>query len=269
MKKRIKNIIYDLSKPLLNKILKYNNIHKGEECYLFGDGASIKWFDLNHFSDKISIPVSYIPFHNDFEKLNAKYCMLVEPNWFYPFVKTYVNPSKYIINHVQKAYRESILKNNHIDYFINLSNFPILQKSNIYYLYNNLPNTNIVKYFRQNGIDPLHGSLRASIILAIYMGFSKVYLVGYDYTHSPSRMLHWYEKGVGIEKDITDYNKDFFSLANDFIEIITVTIDKKSDKLKSITYKELTGYNPNYKENFEIISEKYLKILSTWPNYKL
>lgn len=46
---------------------KYKDIHKGETCYIFGDGPSIKWFDLSKFSDHIGISCGVIPFHNDFE----------------------------------------------------------------------------------------------------------------------------------------------------------------------------------------------------------
>ena len=44
----------------LSKIYKFKNLHKGEACYLFGDGPSVKYFDLKQFSDKISIPCSSI-----------------------------------------------------------------------------------------------------------------------------------------------------------------------------------------------------------------
>jgi len=266
---QFKRILYGLSFPIQKKIRKLQNKHQGEECYLFGDGISIKWFELDHFKDKISISVGYLPFHNDFYKLNTEYCLLVEPNWFYPFVKTYITPSTYIVNHIQSAYRKCISKNLDKNFIVSLSNFPVLNGPNITHLFYDLPNSDIVIYFRKHNIEPFHGSLRASILMAIYMGFSKVYLVGYDYTHSPSRSMHWYEKGRGLDKEIKDYNQDFFSIALNFIEIITVTVDKKSYKLKSVTYKELTGENPIYKENHEIISTNYLKILSSWPNYDL
>ena len=38
-------------------------------------------------------------------------------------------------------------------------------------------------------------------MLAIYMGFTHIYLVGCDYTHVPARNLHWYEKGQGVIQD--------------------------------------------------------------------
>ena len=44
-----------------HKIFKLENKHFGEECYIFGDGVSIKNYDLENFNDKIGIHV--IIFH--------------------------------------------------------------------------------------------------------------------------------------------------------------------------------------------------------------
>jgi hypothetical protein len=69
----LKKILYRLFKYEINHILKYRNLHSGEDCVLFGDGVSIKWFDLKSFTNILSITVGYLPFHNDFNKLNCKY----------------------------------------------------------------------------------------------------------------------------------------------------------------------------------------------------
>lgn len=42
-----KKIIYNIASPILSKIRTLKNKHEGETCYLFGDGASIKYFDLS------------------------------------------------------------------------------------------------------------------------------------------------------------------------------------------------------------------------------
>jgi hypothetical protein len=101
------------------------------------------------------------------------------------------------------------------------------------------------------------------------MGFSKVYLVGFDYTHTPSRSSHWFEKGKGCDQEIENYNEDFFFIARQFIEIVTVTLEGKSNILPSITYNELTGKNPEYRENDQLVEKNTLKILSTFPGFKI
>jgi len=106
-------------------------------------------------------------------------------------------------------------------------------------------------------------------MLAIYMGFDHIYLVGSDYTHMPSRSLHWYEKGQGVFCPQENYQKDFFKIANEFIDITTITLDGTSDFINAVTYEEYTGCEPLYRENTELADDKYLKALSTWPGYTI
>lgn len=269
MKTFLKNILKSVSRNTLSKVGKFQNIHQNEECYIIGGGISLKWFDLKEFSNKISIAVNYLPFHNDFQYLNAKYCVLTEPFWFYPLEKTTQEPVKRIPNYTQLAYRKEIEKQKDKFFFVNLSNYPVIWNRNVFFLYNRIPHCEICIKFFSKGVNPFHGTLRTSVLLAIYMGFKKAYLVGFDYTHTPSRILHWFEKGEGITNDQPDYQKDFFEIAQEFIEIETVTIEGGSDKLKSISYKNLTGLDPVFKENTEILTQAYLEVLDTWPGFTI
>ena len=101
------------------------------------------------------------------------------------------------------------------------------------------------------------------------MGFDHIYLVGYDYTHVPSRMLHWYEKGQGEFCPHKNYQKDFFEIAKEFIDITTITLDGTSDFINAVTYKEHTGCEPVFRENTELVDEKYMKVLDTWSGYSI
>ena len=262
-----KKIIYNLFSFKLNKISKYNNIHKNEDCVIFGDGSSVKWFDLKSFSKLHAITVGYIPFHNDFKYLNCKYCFLVEPFWFYPVIKTTNPPTKYIWNRIQSKYRDIIRNNPDKNFIINLSNYPVLKGRNINHIFLRLPNSDFVNELVEKGINPFHGSFRASITLAIYMGFKKSYLVGFDYTHTPSRNLHWYESGEGIIQDIENYEKEFIEVAKKYINLITITIDGISTKLNYLNYFDFCSHEIKYRENFELLKEEYLIALKSWENY--
>ena len=46
---------------------KFIDIHKGKTCYIFGDGPSIKYFDLSRFDDYIGISCGNQIFHKDFK----------------------------------------------------------------------------------------------------------------------------------------------------------------------------------------------------------
>ncbi len=267
MNNLIKNIFLKLFAPALNKTAAFKNKHLGEECYIIGDGASLKWFDLSKFNDKISIPVGFSLFHNDFSLLNSKYILLAESYWFFPTIRYEKRTIK--LNFIQRLYRRYMLLNSKANFFVSLTNFPVLFGDNIYYLFHDLPNSDLVNDFKNAGLNPFHGSFRASILLSIYLGFDTAYLVGFDYTHTPSRNLHWYEYGQGILDDQLNYEADFIKIASKYINLKTITIDGKSDKIESITYMELTGDTPTYKENNNILSSECLNILSTWEGYKI
>jgi hypothetical protein len=234
-----------------------------------GDGVSIKWFDLSAFGDKTAIPCAFIPFHKEFGKLDVRYLSVQEPWWFYPWERTTGEPRKLISNPRQHAYRELINKYPDKEFFVNLSNYPVLWNKNITYTFKSFNDERLPTNFITNRINAFHGSLKFSISLAIYLGFDHVYLVGYDYTHVPSRNLHWYEKGLGVFHEHASYNKDFFEIASEFIDITTITLDGTSEFINSVTYKDYTGKNPIYRENTELMDERCLKVLATWPGYSI
>lgn len=266
----LKNLLQLIAQPELSKIKKHRNLHKGESCYIFGDGISIKWFELNEFSDKLTISAGgLIPFHKSFGSLNAKYMTLTEPFWFYPgFWTKYITRST-SMPQIQKAYRQVICDHPDKQFFLNLSNLPVVKSKNVNYVFRDFVDNNLPDNFITRRINSFHGSLRFSISLAIYMGFDHVYLVGCDYTHVPSRSLHWYEKGHGVFDPHENYQKDFFEIAKEFIDITTITLDGISDFINAVTYKEHTGRDPVYRENTEHVDERYLKILATWPGYTI
>jgi hypothetical protein len=266
---KLKSLIYNFATPILNKVNRFNNLHNGETCYIFGDGSSIKYFDLNAFNNHVSIVGNYIPFHNEFSQLNAKYCIMSAPFYFSPYFG-YDDPDfKNHLYQMSKLYKKFIINNNKLSFFLNLSNFPFAYYDNVYFNFLKYPKAHIPKQFISNEINCFTGVLRHAISLAIFMGFSDIVLVGCDYTHSPSTCLHWYEKGSQEVNNLNNYDKYFFELATKYAKITTVTIDGKSDLLDYISYEKLTGLKPHYKENEELISETYRNVLKTWKGYKI
>lgn len=270
---QLKKIVPYLAKPVLSKIHRFKDAYKGQSCYIFGDGISIKWFDLKNFSDKPAIPLCFIPFHKQFSFLHVEYVSQTEPYWFYPLKRTNGPPFKRIRNVIQEIYRkELIAKYPDITFLVNLSNYPVLRHKNVQFIFKDLYDKRLSSGFLSNQVDCYYGSIRFSILLAAYFGCDRAFLVGCDYTHSPARVLHWYEKGFGIVQEpqtYQDYERDFFKVAQESIDLTTITLDGKSTVLDHVTYEEYTGFKPLFKENHEIIDEKFLKLLSTWPGYSI
>lgn len=268
--KKLFNIFLNLfSFNFLNKTEVFKNLHKGESCYIMGDGVSLKWFNLRNFSDKKVIALSYIFFHKDSSFLKYDLGLLTEPFYFYKYFKLPWEPKTYWRNKIQEKYRKIINSNPQVPFVVNLSNYPVLRCKNVYYIYNSINYFDFANECIKNGETIYGGSLKVSISLAIYMGYSEVILIGCDYTHEISRSKHWYEYGKGLIKEHPHYLELFFSIAQKYIKIKTVTLEGKGSFLPSITYEEYTGQKPQYFENSELLDSETLSLLNTWPDYSI
>ncbi len=270
---RFKRILFKAAKPITGKVLKLKNRHKGESCYIFGDGISIKWFDLSAFSPKPTFSLSCIPFHNQASALNLRYGLLTEPYYFYPYFKmpSWSKEKTWWRNRINSKYAFYFKKNSTSDFFVSLSNYPVLRGKNIYYLFRSIDDYDFdfLQECIKSGEGIYNGSFRCSITLAIYMGFKDITLIGCDYTHEISRSLHWYEKGKGVISPQPNYERNFIEIAQKYINITTITISGSGSVLPARTYTEYTGKALFYQENHELASEETLKLLATWPGYKI
>jgi len=259
---------------IINSLISFKNIHIGEECYVFGDGSSLKYFDLSQFRDKISIASNNLVFHKDFKKLNIKYYCIYEPYWFTPFFLSGFSkdqPFKLRINKIQKFQAKFFNENKHIKVFTDISNYFGLKGDNIVYLekeiFKEIVNDDKICQIGE----PFNGSLRVQILLAILMGFKKIYLVGHDYTHKNSFSSHFYDDDKNRKrfKQNQIWNKDFFNIIKKYIEVISITIEGESNSFNSITYEKFTNKKLKKQSNKIIVSKKGLGILSSWPYYKI
>ena len=269
--KILKKGLYKIANPILSKVTRFKNKHEGETCYIFGDGVSIKYFDLSLFSDKISFSLGKIQYHKDFRFLNCKYCLMLEPYYFYPYFRLKMPPHTLWRNNIQKIYRKFINYNKDINFFINFSNYPLLWNSKVDYLFYKFPDQNF-KFEEEcnlNGVDVFKGSLRSAITLAIYMGFKEIFLVGCDYTHEKARNRHWYEKGEGTMRPDGEYDKKFFNIATKYLKITTITLQGKGNVLPGISYIDYTKKEPKYSENIYLSNISNLKTFAEWPGYKI
>ena len=159
--------------------LKKNILTNDEEsCYMFGNGISIKWFDLSKFSSLNSILINYSLFHKDVEKLDIIANVCIEPLFFYPFHKFPRNNGKIMRNSIQSKYRKLIINSQEITSIVHFTNWPTTWRyNNIYY---NTKNFTFMdnQHYLFNNFDSFSGSFRFSISLAIYLGFKNIYLIG-------------------------------------------------------------------------------------------
>mgnify|MGYP006081076645 CR=1 FL=1 len=258
-------ILLNLFSKTLKKNTKFKDLHKGKSCYLFGNGSSLKYYDLKLFNDRASIGCGAFFAHKDFKDLNLKYYYVSHPLFFHKFWK---NPysKRYEKNKVGEFYRKKMSLFPEAQYFTSLSNYFGIQGDNINYVYHFGQVDELSVDSQMDEIfSMMEGSLMGMIGVALYLGFTDITLVGCDYTFAPKMQGHFYERGPEKRREGTAFLGKTLNLIKDKVTISTITPDEdfRGDVLPSITYKELTGNDPVYKDNSKIVSEANLKQLDS------
>jgi hypothetical protein len=268
----VKRLITRTMRGQLSKLDDLHQRHAGEECYIFGDGVSLKWMDLHQFADRTAIFGNMMVYHKEASALKVPYCTLTEPYWFWPVFPYGRGRNLRLLRHrIHKQYRQAIRSNPKTLFFVNISNYPVARFSNALYVTRWYKPPFEAKNPFAERPDSQNGTLKFQISLAIYLGFKRAFLVGHDYTHLPSRSLHFYEKGEGIQSGSQhkDFSREFLNYAKQHMDLVTVTLDGVSDTLRYVTYKDLTGKDPQFRENTDLINRVDLESLATWHGYSI
>ena len=257
----------------LKKNEKFKNIHKGESCYIFGNGSSLKHYDLTQFNDRVSIGCGALFAHTDIKEINLKYYYVAHPLFFYNFWK---NPysGKYEKNKTGSFYRRKMKSHPNVQYFTSLSNYFGIQGENINYVYHFGRANSLSIGSQMDGVfTMMTGSLLGMIGMALYMGFKHITLVGCDYTSSPQKIGHFYESEEESDLESDDiFNEVILNSLSEFVDINSITIDYKykGRVIPSVSYSDFTNSIPIYKENRELVSEEdFLELDSLNLNYKI
>ena len=227
MKSRLKNSIKQFIPPLLlnyvkdfrnyydflkhSYLLKTNinlkNKHKGEKCFILGSGPSIKDEDLKPLKNEIVFALNNFYVHDDFSEIMSgdveKYYMTApihppqtETEWKEWFSDMENNMPKYvnlifgISNQINTAKRI-------------LDHYNLFEHNQKYWFYGGI-NINDYYNFKQRDIDITRMTWKAdtisiySLIFALYMGFSEIYLLGMDHNYicNNESNYRFYQKGI-------------------------------------------------------------------------
>jgi len=157
-----------------------------------------------------------------------------------------------------------MFKANSTLFFSSITNISLFGIKEIVFLKENSFNSsrldNLTKKF-----NCFEGTLRLQILIAIYLGYNEVTLIGHNYTHSPARSGHFYEFGKGLFFNHDSWNMDFLEEAKKYLKINTLTIDSSSNRLDHVKQYPLI----NYKENYQIVSESHLNKMNKFFYYKI
>lgn len=257
----LRNVFNIVANKILLSNEQFADKHKGEECYLFGNGASIKYFDLSKFSDKISFGCNALNVHKQLSELNLKYYVSTHPFLYSKYwrgVQSGFHVEKNpFYNHVHKH------SNNNCEMFVHASNYPFTKKYDKFHYVHNFKKHKV-------SLDTLNfsssssfaqGGLVTMIGLAMYMGFKKIYLVGCDYWFTPRGQGHFYSLMNHQDGGNDFIYEDLMKIISDEVEIVVVTRNGSKSVVNYIEYSELTGVDEKKQSVVDIVSEEDLAFL--------
>lgn len=239
--------------PLLRRNRRFAGVHRGESCYLLGNGVSLKQMDLPALNDHLAIGLNLICLHKEFGRLTVPYYVVPEAFFFYPwFWSTYLN--RYEPNMLGRLLKSGLRRHTTPTLFTSASNV-LGARAGTHFLHHFGHRQADKRYVDAAGVFSfMTGSLYCAVGLAIFLGFRRVMLVGCDYMFSPGRLGHFYSYGPGIPADSnTTVYDPLLAEVRDLIDVVVVTPDGTSHCAPSVTYTELTGRPTRYRENHEIV----------------
>lgn len=271
LKRSVRSLISILGSPLLRRLKNLEDIHFGEECYIFGDGSSVNYFDISCFNDRIGIAVNAFPRHIDCGLTDVRYWIVAEPGFFLPpLLKSTTNPVSGYQNRkeFQAFFRRQEDDRADLTRLTSIINFLGEIDRQTYFFWDHLPRRRDKERFRSER-GSFAGSICAALTIAEYLGFKHAYLIGIDNTHNPGTSHHWYESidPISSPQIVGTYHAEFFSEIQKHIGITTITPTKQLTELPSIDYETFTGKPLSFRNNYDLLSPTNLKRLQMNPRY--
>ena len=169
---------------VLNENKQYKDKHKGERCFILGNGPSLKTDDLKKLEDEFVFSVNQIARHPDFEHIKPTYHFWADENFFV------VDETKPEDLELLENMKKVKTPDNSPECFFPIQQKPFIEKYNldadlkINYFYTGLcfydGYDSEIDYTK---VVPGFGTVvQWCITMAIYMGFSEIYLLGCDNT---------------------------------------------------------------------------------------
>jgi len=198
-------------KPILQNNLKLKDSYKGERCFIIACGPSINTQDLTKLKNEYCITISNLFLHKDFEKINSIFHCYAEympvftrQEWAENLKKmdSTLKKSTKLVTDINE--KENAEKNN---IFMDRDVFYIQQCSKS----KNFDLTKPIMRYRTIAINAMQ--------LAIYCGFSELYLVGFDHDWilNYKKTRHFYREEEDVRQK-NNKNKNFreWKTINDF-----------------------------------------------------
>jgi hypothetical protein len=258
--RKVSNIFWAFHKAVVQNNLKYQNIHKGETCLIFGNGGSLKYYDLSAIGKKyLSIGCTYSLVDKRLSGLEMNYCVIPSAYFFYYF-RLHSYAKKIIINLIGKIVKKIIIKNTNTRFFVSLTNYySLFCRSHSLSYFHHFGDKTSNSYDLAGNFSTTTGALEMMISLAKFMGFAKVILLGCDYLGSPTLEGHFYADSIPFYgADKPEYVTRIKKVAGELDVVVILKKGSLCPVFESYNFEEYFGAPEYYQSNTEFIDEEYL-----------
>lgn len=203
-----------------NKELK--NIHKGERCFVLGNGPSLKQHDLSKLTNEYVFTVNNMIKTDAFKLLKPNFHLFFDPAFFDFFFSP--SPEN---NRAIEDIKQKLVANPDMTFFSSYrlrSKFSkVFSDFNSHYAFNNKTYTAQLKKASamHRNTPAFQNVILYAINIAVYMGFEKIYILGVDMTG----FLDAYEH------DVTESKAGHFyeTTKEDFQKLVQFKMDNNLD----------------------------------------
>lgn len=188
-------------RTLLNKNVRFKNLHQGKRCFIIGNGPSLKKMDLSKITNEVTFTVNNIMYNKDvYDLVNSDYHIMIDTSYFdlntdsiegfekIELLKTinYSNKAPVCFTSIEGV---EFFKTHGLDKVLDLAYL---------YQHGNLTSAFIKENDLTRNILASQNVVQAAILIACYMGFKEIYLIGVDMTS----IFLTFESNENGEKDI-------------------------------------------------------------------
>lgn len=187
------------SKQDFIKNIELKNIHVDKRCFILGTGPSIQEQDLTLLKNEIVIGVSGLFNHKDIDTIQPNYYVLAP---VFEYHKKFNKEESYInwLKSMDNTLSDEVVMIIHIGDKQYIDKYNIFSNKKIYWDQYTTWDGESIKNMDLSKIPDIYSVSEAALFIALYLGFEKIYLLGFDH--------NWFE-GLHLYFDTEKYNKFF------------------------------------------------------------
>lgn len=192
------------------KNFELKDIHNNDRCFIIGLGNSINSQDLTLMKDEIIIGVSGLFTHKDIKTIMPTYYVLS------PVFKNHGHLNKeenYIawLKAMDEVLDDNVKMIIHISDKTYLDRYEIFKNKKVYWNDYRDWNGEQINGFEMHNIPDINSVSEAVLSVALYLGFEKIYILGFDHTWYEKNDNHFDNKKVFqyFKKTQRDLNQEF------------------------------------------------------------